>query len=287
MNCTGDRMSKIDGLASVLICGAGHSGSTLLGMILGSHSRAFYMGEGGKARYLGDPTKPLRKRVCKICGEDCPVWSGFAWDGNAPLHPAVAAHVGRPVIVDSTKDEAWIEARAAETVAAGGKAVLVLLGRDGRAVVNSRIRKYPDRDPAEQIQDWIGKMESSEALFDRFAGPKMRVRYEQLATSTEAVAQALCALIGIAYEPDMLRFAETPHHVLGGNSGTQFIVAREQLDDPDEAFVSLNGRTRDYYENHSGGIELDLRWREELSAPHLALFEHLASRANEAFKWEE
>lgn len=280
-------MNTVNGLASVLICGAGHSGSTLLGMILGSHSRAFYMGEGGKARYLGDPDKPLRKRVCKICGEDCPVWSGFVWDRTEPLHPAVAAHVGRPVIVDSTKDEAWIEARAAETEAAGGKAVLVLLGRDGRAVVNSRIRKYPDRDPEGHVRDWIGKMESSEALFDRFRGPKMRVRYEELATSTEAVAQALCALIGIPYEPAMLRFADVPQHVLGGNSGTQFIVAREQLADPDEAFVSLNGRTRDYYENHSGGIELDLRWREELSAPHLALFERLASRANEAFKWEE
>ena len=63
------------GPVSVMICGAGHSGSTLLGMILGSHSQAFYMGEGGKARYLGDEKKPLRKRVCKICGEACPVWS--------------------------------------------------------------------------------------------------------------------------------------------------------------------------------------------------------------------
>jgi hypothetical protein len=269
------------------MCGAGHSGSTLLGMILGSHSRAFYMGEGGKARYLGDASKPMRKRVCKICGEDCPVWSGFAWDGESPLHARVAEHAGRPVIVDSTKDEAWIEARAAETLQLGGRAVLILLGRDGRAVVNSRIRKYPDRDPEAQIRDWVDKMARSEALFDRFDGPKIRVRYEELATSTQDVARAICALAGLDFDPQMLRYSRGDHHVLGGNSGTQFIVAREQLDDPDAAFVSLNGRTRGYYENHPGGIELDLRWREELSAPHLALFEKLASRANESFKWEE
>ncbi|WP_203292220.1 sulfotransferase family protein [Maricaulis parjimensis] len=274
------------GPVSVMICGAGHSGSTLLGMILGSHSRAFYMGEGGKARYLGDEKKPLRKRVCKICGEDCPVWSGFEWDGTAPLHAAASAHVGKPVIIDSTKDEAWIQARAEETLSVGGRAVLILLGRDGRAVVNSRIRKYPDRDPEGQIQDWVDKMTTSEALFEAFEGPKIRIRYEDLATSTESVARALCAVIGLDYEPGMLRFAETEQHVLGGNSGTQFIVAREQLKDPEDAFVSLNERTRGYYENHSGDIELDLRWREELSSAHLALFEKMASTANAAFKWE-
>ena len=279
-------MSNTTGPVSVMICGAGHSGSTLLGMILGSHSRTFYMGEGGKARYLGDPNKPLRKRVCKICGEACPVWSGFEWDGETPLHAAVSAHVGKPVIIDSTKDEAWIRDRAAESLSVGGRAVLILLGRDGRAVVNSRIRKYPDRDPEGQIRDWVDKMASSEALFEAFEGPKIRIRYEDLATSTEAVARALCTVIGLDYEPAMLRFAGTEQHVLGGNSGTQFIVAREQMKDPDEAFVGLNDRTRDYYENHSGGIELDLRWREEMSPAHLALFEDLAASANAAFKWE-
>lgn len=273
--------------ASIMICGAGHSGSTLLGMILGSHSHAFYMGEGGKARYLGDASKPLRKRVCKICGADCPVWSDFVWDRDRSLHEQVAAHAGRPVIVDSTKDEAWIEARADEAAAAGRRAALILLGRDGRAVVNSRLRKYPDRDPEQQIRDWVGKMETSTALFARFEGPKLRVRYEALASATEDVVREICDTVGLDFQPGMLRFADTPHHVLGGNSGTQYIAARTTLPDPGQAFVSLNDRTRDYYENHSGRIELDMRWRDELSAPHLALFDRLATRANRDFKWGE
>ena len=114
-------------------------------MVLGSHTDTFYMGEGGKARYLGDEKKPLRKRVCKICGEDCPVWAGFEWDGHSPLYAQVAAHVGRSVIIDSTKDERWIETRAGEVRAGGGTPILLMLSRDSRAVVNSRLRKYPDR----------------------------------------------------------------------------------------------------------------------------------------------
>jgi len=271
--------------SAVMICGAGHSGSTLLGMILGSHTDAFYMGEGGKARYLGDEKKPLRKRVCKICGEDCPVWAGFEWDGETPLYSKVAAHVGKSVIIDSTKDENWIQARSTEVRSAAGKAVLLLLSRDGRAVVNSRLRKYPERDAGGQIQAWVDKMASAQALFDAFDGPKMHVRYEDLAENSGATIESLCGLIGLDYQPAMADFSAVEHHVLGGNSGTQFIAARSRYEDPDDAFVSLGSRTRDYYENHSGEIELDLRWKTEMKPEHLALFEQMAATANAPFQW--
>lgn len=269
-----------------MVCGAGHSGSTLLGMILGSHSAAFYMGEGGKVRYLHDEKKPMRKRVCKICGENCPVWSNFHWDKGRALYPQVAQHVGAKIIVDTTKDEAWIEARSAEFIAAGGQACLLLLTRDGRAVVNSRIRKYPERDPETQILDWKAKMERSQALFEAFDGLKTVVRYEDLAVDTEREVRRICDVIGVEFDSGMLDFAATPHHVLGGNSGTQYIVARERFEDPDAAFVSLNSRTRDYYRDHSGGIELDLRWKTELTPVHEALFDRLAGGLNESMKWE-
>lgn len=276
-------MDSSDELKAVMMCGAGHSGSTLLGMILGSHSQAFYVGEGAKVRNLGDDNKPLRKRVCKICGEGCEVWAGFRWDRENPLYEQIADHVHRTVIIDSTKDEGWIESRAAEVVGSGGQAFLLFLTRDGRAVVNSRIRKYPDRGAEAQIRQWMEKMELSQALFDRFEGPKLQVSYENLSTQTDAEVRKVCDMLQIEFEPAMLRFAEVQHHVLGGNSGTQFIAAKARFDDPDEAFVSLTDRTSGYYENHSGGIELDLRWRQELAPDHLALFQQLAGELNAQF----
>ena len=279
-------MNNTSDLKVMMVAGAGHSGSTLLGMILGSHSQAFYMGEGGKARYLGDASKPMRKRVCKICGEDCPIWSDFVWDQEAALHAQVAQHVGKTIIVDTTKKDLWINARAAELREIGAQPHLILLTRDGRAVVNSRIRKYPERDPAKQIDDWMAQMQRSETVFENFDGPKLKVRYEELSTATEKVAREICQLLEIDFEPAMLRFAQTDHHVLGGNSGTQFIAARERFDDPDKAFVSLNDRTRTYYKDHHGGIELDLRWKHELSTEHTALFDQLAGSYNESMKWE-
>ncbi len=276
---------------AVLICGAGHSGSTLLGLILGSHTACFYCGEAGKVRYLGDSRKALRKRVCKLCGESCPLWSSFSWDPDQPLYSQIARATGSPVIIDSTKSTAWIKQRLAELAVAGRPgaplpAVLIFLGRDGRAVVSSRIRKYPDREPGELIGHWRRQIETSRELYAQYDGPKCEVRYEQLASEPERTVRELCAVIGLDFEPAMLAFEQHEHHPLGGNNGTQYLVARSRFDHPDEAFVSLGERSRDYYRRHGGAIELDLRWLQELAAPHLVLFEELAGDTNRDLRWE-
>lgn len=267
---------------AIMICGAGHSGSTLLGMLLGRAQDAFYVGEGAKARYLGDMTKPLRKRACKVCGDDCPVWSGLTWDGEAPLYPMVAARAGAPTIVDSTKRPEWITARAAETRTARAIPHLILLLRDGRAVVNSRIRKYPERDVAEMIEDWKRQMADSRALFDGFDGPRLIVRYEELAEDPGRVMRGVCDFAGLAYDPAMLDISGGEHHPLGGNNGTQFLATR---DNGQASLVQPGDRSRAYYEQHGGAIRPDMRWKTELSAENAALFEQMAGAENRASEW--
>ena len=93
----------------IFISGAGHSGSTLLGFILGSHSDCFYCGEAKKTNFLGDEKKALRKRVCKICGINCPIWKDFVVDNTLDLYEQVARKVSKSVIIDSTKNIAWLE----------------------------------------------------------------------------------------------------------------------------------------------------------------------------------
>lgn len=271
----------------VMVCGAGHSGSTLLGLILDCHSACFYLGEGGKIRYLHDESKPLRKRACKICGgEECPVWSRFRWDRERPLYAQIAAHVGRSVIIDSTKNVDWIGERIGELRASGAGAYLLYLMRDGRAVINSRLRKYPERDPQRQIVDWMEQIQRSEELFESFDGPKLRVRYEELVSDPATGMRALCEVLDLPFESDMLRFDEFAHHPLGGNNGTQYLAARGRSDDPDSAPVALGDRSRSYYEGHSRGIQLDLRWKKEIQPEHLALFDRVAGQFNQPMRWE-
>lgn len=277
-------MKQGGGLAVGHVCGAGHSGSTLFGMILGSHPHAFYMGEGKKVRYLGNSLKSLHKRACKMCGEDCSIWGAFRWDPTRSLYAQVAEHTGQRVIIDSTKNDIWIADRIVETRAHGGRPCLFLLLRDGRAVVNSRLRKYPDRDPAQVVLEWTDQMQRAQELYDRFDGPKLRLRYEHLVTQPDLVVSAACDLLGLSYDPGMLRFHETEHHPLGGNHGPQFIAATAR---PASAAPILSASARSYYQDHGPEIRLDLRWKQELSAEALDVFMKLAGDFNKIAEWKD
>jgi hypothetical protein len=270
---------------SVMITGAGHSGSTLLGMVLAGLPGSVYVGEGAKARFLHDPKKPLRKRACKMCGEDCAFWRDFSWDGIEPLHRLIAAHAGADIVIDSTKQPDWIRDRAAEARAAGASVRLIFLVRDGRAVINSRLRKYPQRDPGAQIQDWISQMAAAQALTAEFAADALTLRYESLATEPEAVTRRLAAFIGASWRAEMIEFASRSYHLLGGNSGTQYLAAREQGASGPAA--ALNERSKGYYSSHGQGIRLDLRWRDELAAGNAELFDRLAGAVNAPLAWED
>lgn len=278
-------MEKDTRLTGVMICGAGHSGSTLLGLILGRADGAFYVGEGAKIRYLHDTSKPLRKRACKVCGEACPVWSDFHWDQDRPLYRQVAGYTGVRIIIDSTKNPAWISARSEELTEGGDTAVLIFLKRDGRAVLNSRFRKYPDRDTATQIQSWMDQITASRTLFNAFTGPKIEIQYEELATRPEAVIREICDVAGLTFHPDMLAFRDGESHPMGGNTGTQFVAARDRVADDPDAILKLTPRTHDYYANHSGEIRLDLRWKTEMTKSDYALFNSLAGPFNADMAW--
>ena len=272
-------------LNAVMVCGAGHSGSTLLGLILDSQSDAFYVGEGGKVRYLHDAKKPIHKRVCKICGEACPVWSNFVWNRDAPLYRQVADHVGASLIIDTTKDTDWIRARTHELREAGDGACLVLLIRDGRAVVNSRMRKYPDRSPESEIERWLSQIRAGIELYESFDGPKLRVHYETLSRDPKGVIENLCLTFGIAFDPAMLDFQKSRHHPLGGNSATQFVAAKDYAAQHGKPFVSSSKRGKPFYEGLDGRIKPDTRWKQEFAESHAELFAKMAGSFNEQISW--
>jgi hypothetical protein len=265
------------------VAGAGHSGSTLLGIVLGAHPSVFYAGEARKSLFLGDAQKPLKKRVCKFCGPDCPVWSDLRIPPGVDLYEALSRKTRRPIVVDSTKSVEWIEQKIAE-VREVAALHLFFLVRDGRAVVNSRVRKYPGVPVREHARQWVAQITATEALAARFPGPVTRVRYEELASSPGPTIARLAAAIGIEPVPEMFDPWSSEQHPLGGNSGTQFLLAREK--DGLRGPIELGDRTRSYYGTHPRAIVLDLRWKTEMSAEALAEFDEVAGETNQPYAWE-
>lgn len=266
------------------VSGAGHSGSTLLGISLGSHPRVFYAGEARKSLFLGDERKPLRKRVCKVCGPDCPVWGALGRREGEDLYEALSRRTSRPIVVDSTKLPAWLEEQTATLRAAGVTLHMIFLARDGRAVLGSQLRKYPETSAREHAETWAQRIRDTEALARRFPGTVSRVRYEELATAPEATLSALTSALGIEWSDAMLDPWSSEQHPLGGNAGTQSLIrgARTQVG----AELGIAGEKRQYYENHPRTFVLDQRWRRELPADALAVFEEVAGEVNAPFAWD-
>lgn len=288
---SGDRVSAPIDMRTcekvVFIGGAGHSGSTLLGLMLGASPDVFYAGEARKSLFLGDESKPQKKRVCKLCGPACPVWGDMRppRELEHDLYETLARRTGRSTVVDSTKNLAWIDAQLAALEGTGTARALIFLSRDGRAVVSSRVRKYPGTPVRTHASDWVAQIRATEALAARFPGPVLRVRYEELASRTEPSMRRVAELAGVAFDAAMLAPWTTEQHPLGGNNGTQFLLARER--EQSGGVVRLSDKTRDHYATHPRGIVLDLRWREEMSAEARAAFDEVAAEVNVPYAWDE
>lgn len=265
------------------ICGAGHSGSTLLGLILGSHSKCFYAGEANKTKYFNDPSKDIRFKSCKICGPNCNVWSNLKTDDENDVYEQLSIITKKPLIIDSTKNLEWLNEQINIVKKTNACLFLIYIQRDGRAVLNSRIRKYPDVAVSRHVNDWITHIELTNDLYEKFEGNKVRLHYEELAINPPNVIEKTCNFLRINYEPKMINYHQFEHHPLGGNTGTQYLVVKAHKTN---SYLQLASQHKSYYADHPLEIRLDLRWKRELDPKAEALFNELAGDLNNDFKWD-
>ena len=300
----------------VFIMGAGHCGSTLLDLIVGSHSNAFSLGEFKQFGSRLGAHESAQGEVCGVCAENCPIWNDSLVRQLKPVlgshagfgkfltalgkrtrnpHRLIAQQTGKEVIVDSSKHPSWIRNRLAHKhLWKGIEPYLVYLHRDGRAVTNSYFRKYPERTYPAVVEDWLTQVEQMESFYKSFdSGARLRLGYETLADAPADAAQSLCDFVGIEYEPGMLGYWQHDHHHLGGNGGTRHLIYRyrEQFGDHSQQLESRISESKkhyshEYYDATRIAIKLDERWKTELTAEQLQLFDERAGKANASYVYQ-
>lgn len=268
--------------AAVFMSAARYSGSTLLGVMLGAHPSIFYAGEATKIWNFGDPSAPLRNRVCKLCGPGCTVWGGLRVDNGEDLYEMLSRRTRRPIVFDSTKG---INRVRPQLAARQGVVPLhlIVLTRDGRAVVNSDLRKWPETSAHDHAAAWVERMREVEELASRWPGAVHRLRYEELALRPESTLRALANFLGVFFDPAMLDPWDSDQHPIGGNPGPLLLFSRKRT----KVVVNPDEKTRYWYGSHPREIVLDLRWKREMNVDALAVFEEVAGETNRAYVWEE
>lgn len=269
----------------VFICGSSHSGSTLLGSILGSHSKCFYAGETNKTQFYNIKGEISVDKNCKICGPTCRIWSVYDSNSSVDLYEQLSRITGKEIVIDSNKNIGWLNKQIDLMENKNVKLFLIYLQRDGRAVINSKIRKYRDKSVEKHINGWIKQIVFTNELYKRFRGEKVKIHYEDLASKTDENVRKICEFLEISFEPDMVNYFYFEHHPLGGNTGTLSLIPKAQQKE-ESSLIKLTNRNDYYYSKHPLNIKLDLRWKQELKSEYLHLFESLAGELNNDFRMD-
>jgi hypothetical protein len=287
----------------------GHSGSTLLESLLGNHPEIFTTGE---ICHFGDYYQRADQYcACGALLAECPFWnnvvaaltspqasaksgwptdtirSGFLpagysavllwfpllfrlWQGlpgslaqrnthflrnHWQLIAAVAQQSQARVIVDKSMSASRL-LELYHTRPPGVHLKAIHLIRDGRANMYSMLRISRD-SPADLARQWQ-QINRNIVWVTRRIPPADRydLRYEDLCRAPAETLAELCRFIGVSYDPAMVHLQSGTQHGIGGNP------------------MRFRG---------DRAITLDERWKQQLSAADLAVFEKIAGKTNRAF----
>jgi len=224
----------------IYIAGMGHSGSTLLDLILGSHSNAVSVGEM-KAKALTRLFTGVSNKPC-TCGasvSDCSFWTAIRAkladcgivsgekidegdpEANRALVESVLQVSGKRIYVESTKSPGRLE----RLLKCPDFDVHVIgLHRDPRAVGFSEIRKK--RSFYKGIVIWQTIYSRIERVMKERSDRFLPVYYEDFVVAPEKKIVEIMQFAGENFEPSQMRYLEHEHHNLMGN-GMRFSGSSE------------------------------------------------------------
>lgn len=285
----------------LFILGTAHCGSTLLSLILDSSPQCFAVGELSNL--------PRLYKNSKLFSQDnCNFWnSKFSEDelnklalvlSNARIFPRIplmvekffrelfkddlfrpysiiASKSSAEVIIDSTKTIYWISSMLRlQELKQEFDIYLLHLVRDGRAVLNSYLKRRNNRTVEETSKLWLKRVTDNEKFFKDFSrGNKIQLAYEELATKPQETTRHICNFLDIDFIPEMINYWKYEHHFISGNRGTKSLVKKYQN----------QSQATDKTQNLS--IKLDLSWRTSLTEDTIKKFYDIIGDKNKPYEW--
>ncbi|NET17701.1 MAG: sulfotransferase [Okeania sp. SIO1H6] len=153
---------------------------------------------------------------------------------------------------------------------------LLHLVRDGRAVLNSFLRKRRNKNVEYLSNFWLQRVTNNEIFFEKFSlGHKMLLRYEQLATAPQETMQEVCNFLGIEFSMEMIQYWKYEHHIISGNSKTKSLSNK------------YKNKTEDSQNSSDFSIKINLNWRTQLTEDNLQKFYAIVGEKNKFYEWND
>ncbi|MGP1373834.1 MAG: sulfotransferase family protein [Almyronema sp.] len=299
----------------VFILGIGRSGSTMLDLMLGSHSQGFSLGEISKLPEIYRRTPDLAafcptgtfwpdhfshvdaqqlalglsgRRLHRQVPLKLERWVRERLGQDAVFNPytLLADRIQKTLLVDSSKYPDWVARRldAREFRRGPLQAYVIHAVRDGRAVLNSYLRAYPQMTVEAVSQRWLTNLNQCEQLYETLpTHRRLQVQYEALATDPINIMRKVCAFLAVPFESDMLEYWKHEHHYIAGSRSARALMARYRNQPVPSNTQEVHG---DYYAKMDLTIKLDQRWKQELDEAKLERFYAIVGDRNRPFEWD-
>jgi hypothetical protein len=192
----GDRLLE----APVFVLSSMRSGSTLLRVVLDSHSQVHSPHEMHLRDISVSVTEGYPEKAMAEAGLDAERLRFLLWDRI--LHRELIQS-GKRILVSKTPTDVFI---VDEIARCWPDARFIYLLRHPAAIARSR-QSYRPEDSADRHATFVRRY--ARALEKaRQEHPGITVRYEDLTTEPERVTRELCAFLGVKWEPTMLEYGE-------------------------------------------------------------------------------
>lgn len=288
----------------LFILGTAHCGSTLLSLILDGSPQCFAVGELSNlptiySKYSKEQIafqKHLNFWILKFNEEErrqlalslsnkrisaripLKVEKFFREIVDDPIfqpYSMIASKTSAEVLIDSTKAIYWISnmLRLKELKKEFDVCLLHLV-RDGRAVLNSYLRKRKRMTSEEVSNLWLERVTKNEGFYANFSqGDKIQIAYEELATNPQKITQEICNFLKINFDPEIIDYWQYEHHVLSGNRGTKSLIKKYKME------------TESKVKSQNISIKVDLSWQTELNKNDLETFYQIVGNRNKPYEW--
>lgn len=238
-------MSDTSRIPLIYIAGSSHSGSTLIDLVLGSHTKIESFGEAKKIPKILSSLQ-LRSEPIPICSchaaiIDCDFWKlalqleipnssermRITFNASADLAMArrALAFRNKSVLLDSSKNLGRLGFLVRES---GFATTCLHLTRDPRAVAFSAIRKVERAGGlavkkrmqilCKHALDWSGLNRKIRRRYQKNREISyFHLRYEDFVCEPEASLASVLRLLNLEFEPAQMRFRDFTHHNIEGN----------------------------------------------------------------------
>ena len=268
----------------IFISGTGHCGSTLIDLVLGSNNKVRSLGELNslmknvppynkfwKPDLVDDLIKHYRFKSNRIVSFDYHRFpKSKLFEKRSGLYNKIFKNSREKILIDSSKDLFWIDRGYSHLNGSDIDPKILHVQRHPIAVVNSYRRKYPNKPFISIVRDIKKRTMDIERFLKKIPQEKILVvQYEDFCEYPKKNTKDICDFLQIDYSEDMLRYWETEHYILGGNSGTKFSITGNQN--------RMEGKRSDadYYKKNPRAIKLDERWKDELNSEQIKIFEEV------------